>query len=42
MSEIVIFDTSIIVDDLRTGRHQQKIQSITGLIRTSSVVLAEL
>ena len=42
MSEIVIFDTSIIVDDLRTGRHQPKIQSITGLIRTSSVVLAEL
>ena len=29
-------------DDLRTGRHQGKIQSITGLLRTSSVVLAEL
>ena len=42
MSEILIFDTSVIVDDLRTGRHQQKIQSTTGLIRTSSVVLAEL
>jgi predicted nucleic acid-binding protein len=26
----------------KAGRHQQKIQSITGLIRTSSVVLAEL
>jgi predicted nucleic acid-binding protein len=42
MSDVVIFDTSILVDDLRTGRHQQKIQAITGLIRTSSVVLAEL
>jgi predicted nucleic acid-binding protein len=42
MSDVVIFDTSILIDDLRTGRHQQKIQSITGLIRTSSVVLAEL
>ena len=42
MSEIIIFDTSVLVDDLRTGRHQRRIQSVTGLIRTSSVVLAEL
>ena len=42
MSEMIIFDTSVLVDDLRTGRHQQRIQSVTGLIRTSSVVLAEL
>ena len=42
MSEILIFDTSVLVDDLRTGRHQRKIQSIRGLVRTSSVVLAEL
>lgn len=42
MSEIIIFDTSVLVDDLRTGRHQRKIQSMTGLLRTSSVVLAEL
>lgn len=42
MSENLIFDTSVLVDDLRTGRHQRKIQSITGLLRTSSVVLAEL
>jgi predicted nucleic acid-binding protein len=42
MSDLVILDTSVLVDDLRTGRHQQKIQSITGLIRSSSVVLAEL
>ncbi len=42
MSDLVVFDTSIFVDDLRTGRHQDGIESITGLIRTSSVVLAEL
>lgn len=42
VSEILIFDTSVIIDDLRAGRHQRRIQSITGLIRTSSVVLAEL
>ena len=42
MSELILFDTSILVDDLRTGRHQERIRSITGLIRTSSVVLAEL
>jgi len=42
MSDLVIFDTSVLVDDLRTGRHQLKIQSVVGLIRLSSVVLAEL
>ncbi len=42
MSDLVIFDTSVFIDDLRTGRHEQRIQSVSGLIRTSSVVLAEL
>ena len=42
MSDLIVFDTSVLVDDLRTGRHQTKIQSITGLVRISSVVLAEL
>jgi len=42
VSEIVVFDTSVLIDDLRTGRHQPKIQSATGLIRNSAVVLAEL
>ena len=42
MSEFVVFDTSVLVDDLRTARHQERIRSITGLIRTSSVVLSEL
>lgn len=39
---VVIFDTSVLIDDLRTGCHEQRIQSIHGIVRTSSVVLAEL
>ncbi len=42
MNEIVIFDTSILVDEARTGRHRKRIESVNGLVRTSSVVLAEL
>ena len=42
MSNLVIFDTSIFIDHLRTNRHRQRIEAVTGLIRTSSVVLAEL
>jgi predicted nucleic acid-binding protein len=41
-SNLVIFDTSIFIDHLRTGCYQERIGTITGLIRTSSVVLAEL
>jgi predicted nucleic acid-binding protein len=32
----------VIIDDLRTLRHRERIQSLIGVIRTSSVVLAEL
>jgi predicted nucleic acid-binding protein len=42
VSNLVIFDTSVFINHLRTGCHQQRIESLTGLIRTSSVVLAEL
>ena len=42
MNGIVIFDTSVFVDHLRTGCHRERIASETGLIRTSAVVLAEL
>ncbi len=42
MSDFVIFDTSVLVDELRTGRHGTKIESVEGLVRNSSVVLAEL
>ncbi|HKI25863.1 MAG TPA: type II toxin-antitoxin system VapC family toxin [Candidatus Sulfotelmatobacter sp.] len=42
MSDFIIFDTSVLVDELRTGRHRQSIEGVEGLVRSSSVVLAEL
>ena len=42
MSNLIVFDTSIFIDHLRTGCHQERIDEISGLIRTSSVVLGEL
>jgi len=42
MSNFVVFDTSIFIDHLRTGRHEQRIAGTTGLVRNSAVVLAEL
>jgi predicted nucleic acid-binding protein len=42
MSDVVIFDTSVLVDEVRTGRHGTRIESVEGLVRMSSVVLAEL
>jgi predicted nucleic acid-binding protein len=42
MSKFVIFDTSIVVDQIRTNRHLDRLLEVDGLIRNSSVVLAEL
>lgn len=42
VSNLVIFDSSIFIDQLRSGRHHAGMQTATGLIRTSAVVLAEL
>jgi predicted nucleic acid-binding protein len=42
MSEVVLFDTSVLVDEARTGRHRQRIEAVEGLVRMSSVVLSEL
>ena len=42
MSEPIVFDSSVIVTDLRTLKYKDKIHSAAGLIRNSSVVLAEL
>lgn len=41
-NRILLFDTSIFVDQLRTDRHRERIASVSGRIRHSSVVLAEL
>ena len=41
-SSAAIFDSSILIDVFRYGRHQDRIDSFVGLIRNSAVVLAEL
>jgi predicted nucleic acid-binding protein len=42
MSEIAIFDTSVLVDQIRTNKHVDRISSLEYVVRNSSVVLAEL
>ena len=42
MIDLILFDTSIFIDVLWSGRYQSRIESVNGLVRTSSVVLAEL
>jgi predicted nucleic acid-binding protein len=42
MSSLVILDTSIFINYLRHGHYQDRIHSLAGLVRISSVVLAEL
>jgi predicted nucleic acid-binding protein len=42
VSELVIFDSSVIIDDLRNAVHRKRIQAVVGIVRNSSVVLAEL
>ena len=42
MSDVIILDTSVLVDDIRTGHYRQRISTLNGVIRNSAVVLAEL
>ena len=42
MSSLVILDTSVFIDQVRTGRHEERIQNVSGLIRSSAVVISEL
>jgi predicted nucleic acid-binding protein len=42
MSDIYVFDTSVLINYMRTQRHGDLAYGIKGLIRNSSVVLAEL
>ncbi len=42
MSSFLIFDTSVLVQYVRSGSHREFVYSAAGLIRNSSVVLAEL
>src|SRR5262249_21460968 len=39
---LIVFDTSVLVDHLRTSCYEEQIDSVTGIVRNSSVVLAEL
>ena len=41
-NRVIIFDTSIFIDHLRTNKHADHFQNLSGLIRNSSVVLSEL
>ncbi len=41
-NRIIIFDTSVFIDHLRTNKFKNRFLSIQGLIRNSSVVLSEL
>ena len=41
-SKLIIFDTSVFIDHLRTNRHADRLENLSGLIRNSSVVLSEL
>ena len=42
MSDVIVLDTSVVVDDLRTGCYRQRIATLNGVIRNSVVVMAEL
>lgn len=42
MSDLMIFDTSVLLDRLRTDCHRRRIETVNGPIRNSSVVRAEL
>jgi predicted nucleic acid-binding protein len=42
MDKVVVFDTSILVENLRTGSYGEQIAAVKGVVRMSSVVLAEL
>lgn len=42
MSEFAVFDTSVLVDHLRTNRHARRMADLHMPVRNSSVVLAEL
>jgi hypothetical protein len=42
MSKFIIIDTADLVDPIRTNRHLDQFLNVDGLIRSSSVVLADI
>jgi predicted nucleic acid-binding protein len=42
MSDLIVFDTSVLVDHLRTDCHRRRMERLNGVVRNCAVVLAEL
>ena len=42
MSNFVVFDSPVLIDQIRTNRHFHRMLHLDGILRNSSVVLAEL
>jgi predicted nucleic acid-binding protein len=42
MNSIIVFDTSVLVDQIRTNRYLTRMMHLDGVVRNSSVVFAEL
>ena len=41
-NRLILFDTSVFIDHLRTNKHAARLENLAGLVRNSSVVLSEL
>ena len=41
-NRIIVFDTSVVIDHVRTAKHEARIATVSGLLRNSAVVLSEL
>src|SRR5580658_7644868 len=42
MSNFVVLDSSVLIDQIRTNRHLHRMLHLNGILRNSSVVMAEL
>jgi predicted nucleic acid-binding protein len=42
MSEVVVFDTSVLIDQIRSNRHLDRMLKLEAVVRNSAVVFAEL
>jgi predicted nucleic acid-binding protein len=42
MSDIVVFDTSVLIDQIRTNRHLDRMLNLEAVVRNSAVVFSEL
>ena len=42
MSNLIVFDSSVLIDQIRTNRYLDRMLNLTGVVRNSAAVLAEL